>query len=51
MNQLSFGTTALLFALSMPFAENAQAMGDMKDMNMPVAPAAGSAAAPSAIGA
>lgn len=40
MNQVSFGAATFILALSMPLAANAQAMGDMKGMNMPAAPAA-----------
>ena len=44
MNQVSFGAAAFILALSMPLAANAQAMGDMKGMNMPAAPAASAGA-------
>lgn len=44
MNQVSFGAAAFILALSMPLAANAQAMGDMKGMTMPAAPAASAGA-------
>ena len=44
MNQVSFGAAAFIPALSMPLAANAQAMGEMKGMNMPAAPAASAGA-------
>ena len=49
MNQVSFGTAVLIFALSTLLVANAQAMGDMKGMTMPAAPAASAAATPSSI--
>lgn len=44
MSQLSFAAAPFILALSVPLTANAQAMGDMKGMNMPAAPAASAAA-------